>query len=120
MSDFREGLNTRPNEYLWKFLTERIHCNAALQHVKPGKASGPDSIFPELIIYAGAALKSWFRDFLSFCLRRLKIPKIYRREFVVTIPKTDNPSRTLKELSTNMYALYPHKQTYLHPCQANY
>ena len=32
---------------------------AALQHLKPGKAPGPDSICPELILHAGAALKSW-------------------------------------------------------------
>ena len=31
---------------------------AALQQLKLEKASGPDSIFQELIIYAGAALKS--------------------------------------------------------------
>ena len=43
---------------------------AALQHLKPGKASDPDSICPELILHAGAALKSWLRDFLSCCLRR--------------------------------------------------
>ena len=60
---------------------------AALQHLKPGKAAGPDFIFPELIIHAGAALKSWLRDFLSSCLRRLKIPKIWRRAVVVVIPK---------------------------------
>ena len=35
---------------------------AALQHLKPGKAQGPDSICPELILHAGAALKSWSRD----------------------------------------------------------
>ena len=39
----------------------------------------------------GAALKSWLRDFLSSCLRRLKIPKIWRRAFVVTIPKPAKP-----------------------------
>ena len=52
---------------------------AALQHLKPGKASSLtifDSIFPVLILHAGAALKSWLHDFLSFCLRRLEIPKI--------------------------------------------
>ena len=42
---------------------------AALQHLKPGKALGPDSICSELILHAGAALKSWLRDFLSSCLR---------------------------------------------------
>ena len=64
---------------------------AALQHLKPGKAPGPDSICPELILHAGAALKSWLRDFLSSCLRRLKIPKIWRRALVVAIPKPAKP-----------------------------
>ena len=66
---------------------------AALQHLKPGKAPGPDSIFSELILHAGAALKSWLRDFLSSCLRRLKIPKIRRRALVVAIPKPGKPVR---------------------------
>ena len=60
---------------------------AALQHLKPGKAPGPDSICSELITHAGSALKSWLHDFLSSCLHRIKIPKIWRREFVVAIPK---------------------------------
>ena len=64
---------------------------AALQHLKPGKALGPDSICPELILHAGAALKSWLRDFLSSCLRRLKISKIWRRALVVAIPKPTKP-----------------------------
>ena len=41
---------------------------AALQHLKPGKALGPDSICSELILHAGAVLKSWLHDFLSSCL----------------------------------------------------
>ena len=64
---------------------------AALQRLKPGKAPAPDSICPELILHAGAALKSWLRDFLSSCLRRLKIPKIWRRALVVAIPKPGKP-----------------------------
>ena len=64
---------------------------AALQHLKPGKAPGPDSIFPEFILHARAALKSWLHDFLSSCLRRLKIPKIWRRALVVAIPKPGKP-----------------------------
>ena len=35
----------------------------------------------------GAALKSWLCYFLSSCLCRLKIPKIWRRALVVAIPK---------------------------------
>ena len=46
---------------------------AGLQHLKPGKAPGPDSICSELVLHA---LKSWLRDFLSSCLHQLKIPKI--------------------------------------------
>ena len=64
---------------------------AALQYLKPGKAPGPDSICSETILHAGAALKSWLRDFLSSCLRRLKIPKIWRRALLVAIPKPAKP-----------------------------
>ena len=64
---------------------------AALQYLKPGKAPGPDSICPELIIHAGAGLKSWLRGFLSSCLHHLKIPKIWRRALVVAVPKPSKP-----------------------------
>ena len=64
---------------------------AALQHLKPGKALGSDSIFPELIIYGGTALNFSLRDFLSFCLRRLKISKIWGRVLVVAISKPIKP-----------------------------
>ena len=64
---------------------------AAFQHLKPGKAPGPDSICPELILHARAALKSWLRDFLSSCLHRFKISKIWRRALVVAIPKPAKP-----------------------------
>ena len=36
-------------------------------------------------------MKSWLRDFISSCLRRLKIPKIWRRALVVAIPKPGKP-----------------------------
>ena len=66
----------------------KIRC---LQHLKPGKAPGPDSTCPELIIHAGAGLKSWLRGFLSSCLHHLKIPKIWRRALVVAVPKPSKP-----------------------------
>ena len=46
----------------------------ALQNTKSGKAYKPDSICLDLIILAGDALKSWFRGFLSSCLRHLRLP----------------------------------------------
>ena len=68
-----------------------VEFAAALQKTKPGKAPGPDSICPELIIHAGAALKSWLRGFLSSCLHHLRIPTIWRRALVVAIPKPSKP-----------------------------
>ena len=64
---------------------------AALKDLKPGKAPGPDSIFPELITHAGAVLKSWLCSFFSSCLRHLKIPKVWKRAPVVAIPKPKKP-----------------------------
>ena len=58
---------------------------AALQHLKLGKA--PEITRTSKLLHSGAALKSWLRDYLSSCLRRLKIPKIWRRAFVAAIPK---------------------------------
>ena len=69
----------------------QIELTAALQHLKPGKAPGPDSICPELILHAGAVLKFWLHDFFCSCLRRLKISKIWRRALVVAIPKPEKP-----------------------------
>ena len=60
--------------------------------LKPGKAPGPDSIYPKLINHnVAAVLKSWLRDLLSSCLQRLKVPKIWRRALVVVIPKPIKP-----------------------------
>ena len=36
-------------------------------------------------------MKSWLCGFLSFCLRHLKIPKVWRRALVVAIPKPKKP-----------------------------
>ena len=77
---------------------------ATLQHLKPGKAPGPDSICLKLILHAGAALKSWLHDFISSCLHQLKIPKIWRRVLVVAIPKAHGGP---KELSTDISSLCP-------------
>ena len=61
--------------------------SVAVQSIAPG----PDSVFPELIIHAGAALNCWLLDFLTSCLRQLKIPKICRRALVVAIAKPMKP-----------------------------
>ena len=82
---------------------------AALQHLKPGKAPGPDFICPELILNAGAALKSWLRDFLSSCLRRLKIPKIWRKALVIAISKPGKPVGDSKSYQLISLLCVPYK-----------
>ena len=98
---------TTPNPVNISDIFSQREFTAALQHLKPGKAPGPDCICPELIIHAEAALKSWLHDFLLSCLRRLKIPKIWRRAIVVAIPKPMKPV----ELSTDIFCLCPLQDT---------
>ena len=81
----------------------------ALQYLKPGKSCGSGSICPELILHAGAALKSWLCGFLSSCSRRLKIPKIWRRALVVAIPKPKNPEEDPKKYRPISLLCVPNK-----------
>ena len=82
---------------------------AALQHLKSGKAPIPYSICSELILHTGAALKSWLRDFLSSCLRGIKIPKIWRIALVVAIPKPGKPVRDPKSYRPISLLYVPYK-----------
>ena len=81
--------------------------SAALKLLKPGKAPGPDSIFPELTTHAGAALKSWLLGFLSSCLRHLKILKVWRRALVVAIPKPKKPVEDPKAIAPSPCFAFP-------------
>ena len=89
VSDFWRA--TTPDEVNISDTFSQREFATALQHLKSGKPPVPGSIFSELILHAEAALKSWFRVFLSSCLRRLEIPKIWRRALVVAIPKPAKP-----------------------------
>ena len=68
----------------------------ALRLLKPGKSLDPDSICPEPVLYAGAALKSWLNQFLSSCMRTLKLSKIWRRALGVAILKPKKPPKNPK------------------------
>ena len=63
----------------------------ALCHLKPGKSPVLDSIFPEFILHARSALKSWLYSLCTSCMRQLIIPKIWRRALIVVIPKPNRP-----------------------------
>jgi len=47
----------------WPFRPEKLA--ATLIRLKPGKSSGLNSTFPEFILHARTALKSWFCSFLT-------------------------------------------------------
>ena len=46
---------------------------------------------PWFILHGGSALKSWLCCFFTSYMRQLKIPRIWRRELVVAIPKPEKP-----------------------------
>ena len=77
---------------------------AALQHLKPGKALGPDSIYPELILHAGVALKSWLREFLPAPTQN---SQDLEKSACGRDPKTRKARGGPKELSTDISALCP-------------
>ena len=56
VSDLWRATTPDPVNISDKFLQREF--TATLQQLKPGKAPGPDSICPELILHAGAAVKS--------------------------------------------------------------
>ena len=60
---------------------------AALHYLKPGKAPGPDSICPKLLIHASSGLKFWLRGFLSPAQKCKSLEK----GVVVAIPKPSKP-----------------------------
>ena len=120
LSDLWRATTPNPVNISNTFL--QTEFTAALQHLKSDKAPGPDSICPELIIHVGDALKSWLRDFLSSCLRRLKILKICRKALAIAISNLMKPVRP-KKLSTNISVLCPlqdSRETYLRLIRANY
>jgi len=84
-----EEPNTWGSQYLWTLWTGGSCCCPQTSEAR--KFPGLDSIFQELILHAGPALKYWFCDFLTSCMRQLKIPNIWRRALIVAIPKPEKP-----------------------------
>ena len=63
-------------------------------------------------------MRSWLRDFLSSCLRRLKISKIGRRALVVAIPKPGKPVGDPKSYQTISFLCVPYKilERFIYAC----
>ena len=107
MSDLWRATPTSPVNICKSFTTREFA--AALEHLKPEKVPGPDSICPELITHAGATLHSCLCSFLSSCLRQLKILKVCRRALVVVIPKPKKPVEDPKSYRPISLLCVPYK-----------
>ena len=59
------------------FTTEELV--EALKSMKAGKAPGPDDIHQEFFLHAEDAVTKWLCQYMSTCLERCKIPKIWRK-----------------------------------------
>ena len=87
---YRSDTNKTGAERLSFYYPRLLHCldqMLAVMSLSQHRVSSSKTVRTR----AGAALKSWLRDFLSSCLRQLKIPKIWRRALVVAIPKPAKP-----------------------------
>ena len=73
VSDFWVVTTPNPVNISENFLQKEF--TDALQRLKSGKALGPDSIYPELIIHAEAFLKMWLCNFFSPACANSKFPR---------------------------------------------
>ena len=68
----------------------------AIRQLKSGKAQGLDKIPAEFLIHCGPRCHEWLRWFYSNCLSNLTVPKIWRKETVIAIPKPNKPTNDPK------------------------
>ena len=55
------------------------------------EAPGPGDIHPEFLLHAGDAVTKRRCQYMSTCLERCKIPKIWRKTTVIALPKRNKP-----------------------------
>ena len=97
---------------LWRIVTLPDKCISrdispleftnAFQLRKSENAPGFDSICPELILGADAALKCWLNKFLSFCMYQIKLSHIWGRALVVAIRKPNKPTANTKAINQSL------------------
>lgn len=61
--------------------------NTALMALKPCKASGIDSMFPEFFIHLGDRAKRWLAKYFTECYNKAWLPKIWKKSKVRAILK---------------------------------
>jgi len=113
-----EGPNSWRIQYLWSFLCQKslLPPSGAWGKESPGL----DSIFPEFILHAGPAIKSWFCDFLTSCMRQLQNSKDLENSTNSCDPKAGKVTGAPKELPPYISAVCPlqkPRETHLHSCR---
>ena len=74
----------------------------ALEHAKPGKASGLDGITTEMIQQFGPLARSWVLNLFNNCVESCTIPKLWRRARVIALlkpGKDPNNSKSYRPIS---------------------
>ena len=84
---------------------------AALQHLKPGKAPGLDSICSKLILHAGAALKSWYVTSLLPVCADSKFPRSGEERLWSQSPSQQSPWGTQRVIDRYICSVSPKRSS---------
>ena len=85
MKDDMDRIMQESDEIFQQFTSEEL--NAAMKHLKSGKAAGLDGITTEMIHHFGDKVKAWLLLLFNNCAATFQIPKIWRRARVVALLK---------------------------------
>ena len=98
------------------FTTEELV--KALKPMKAGKAPGPDDIHPEFLLHAGDAVTKRLCQYMSTCLERCKIKKIWRKATVIALSKRNKPKDDPKSYRSISLLCIPFKllEKMIHGC----
>ena len=89
----------------------RREFTVALQHLKPGKAPGPDFICPKLILHAGAALKSWFVTFFLPVCADSKFPRSGEERLWLRSQNQQSPWGTQRVIDRYLFSVSPKRSS---------
>ena len=59
----------------------------AIKSLKAGKAPGVDNLQPEFFLHLHESCTEWLQNFFNVCLKRTKVPKIWKLTKVAAVLK---------------------------------
>ena len=112
---------------LWKIDSKDVNMSTpftteelveVLKSMKAGKVPEPDDIHPEFLLHARDTVTKWLCQYMSTCLKRCKIPKIWRKATVITLLKPNKPKddpKSYRPISL-LYILFKLFERMIHGC----